>query len=1071
MAGKREQQMKEITERLEQGVKELFTSEMYTEYLKTMAQFHNYSFNNTLLIALQKPDATLVAGYQAWQKKFKRQVKKGEKGIQIIAPAPIREKEEVEKFDPITNEPILRPDGQPETEEVVHTIPRFRVATVFDVSQTYGEPLPELDTPELVGNVENYEIFMEALRELSPVPIRFDAIESGAKGYYSNTEKEIVIQSDMSESQTMKTGVHEVTHAKLHDRRIMEELGEKKNQMTREVEAESVAYTVCQSFGLDTSDYSFPYIAGWSSSVEMQELRTSMETIRRTAGEMIDGITEVMQRLQQEREEQNLESEERFFSGQTDRYAIYQIVGDIKGRDYRFMNLDFVSSHGIKVDGADYSYIYGGQLSEDETLDSLYKKFNVDHPESYTGRSLSVSDVVVLQKGGEVKAYYVDSLGFQELPDFVQERLHETMLEGKGRHEPVTMDSTAVAIEQHEGLWHPVEKREIKNEVFYLMEHNEYGDSVAAVVVHANGDLVAQELESGFDQGVMEAIQEYLADRGIDLETETQKDYPPVYLNTLTYAMEHGAADEYLDSRKLNIDCKKAVEENIRTHFGGLRLAEGTVEPVLEEYGKERLAFVLACTVQKMPKEGRFSRDNRAWAESIFIPENMERGTDANLDYVADSHPAVLDGFIRIAREQFAEMEKEQEKHTQGSRDFFNQEHAYALPEEKGYFFIQSSVAGGYDYTFYDKEYMELDGGSYDNPELSPEKAAEELLSEEGIHLKECQPMDVEELMAQTEEAEQKRLQEKLEEYREEIPLTSGLTESERALEGMSREKIEETVLCYAQAKLEEMGLEQEVKLLGARVYGSRTREGFYQDESDLDVVLSYTGNIREDAFFHVLHEDGMKIAGLALDINPVSAETSCSLEDYLKQAEKYLNLKTAEKQPDFLETEKSQEAKISFYAAECMEFPILGEYHENLTLEEALECYDAIPADRLSAIKGIGFRLEDGSEYDGEYPLMSGGIVARDLIDLVPHYKESPLVQQAASALEELLSKRQQQARSTETEKEEKNIPKEDRIAAAGGRRQSVLEALRKRQKHQQEQKPRQEENAQNRKKGEQEL
>ena len=237
MAGKREQQMKEITERLEQGVKELFTSERYMEYLKTMSQFHNYSFNNTMLIAMQKPDATLVAGYQAWQKKFKRQVKRGEKGIQIIAPAPIREKEEVEKFDPVTNEPILRPDGKPETEEIEHIIPRFRLTTVFDISQTYGEPLPELETPELMGSVENFEIFMQAIREVSPVPIRFDEIESGAKGYYSNVNKEIVIQQGMSESQTMKTGVHETTHAKLHDRDIMEELGEKKNQMTREVEA------------------------------------------------------------------------------------------------------------------------------------------------------------------------------------------------------------------------------------------------------------------------------------------------------------------------------------------------------------------------------------------------------------------------------------------------------------------------------------------------------------------------------------------------------------------------------------------------------------------------------------------------------------------------------------------------------------------------------------------------------------------------------------------------------------------------------------------------------------------
>ena len=262
MAGKKDQQMKEITERLEQGVKEMFTSEMYTRYLQTMSQFHNYSFNNTLLIAMQKPEATLVAGYQAWQKKFKRQVKRGEKGIQIIAPAPVREKETVEKVDPETKELVIGKDGQPETEEVIHVIPRFRVTSVFDVSQTYGEPLPELETPELMGSAENYEVFMQAVREVSPVPIRFDNFGGEAKGFYSNTDKEIVIREGMSESQTMKTAVHEVTHAKLHDRDIMEELGDRKDKMTKEVEAESVAYTVCQYFGLDTSDYSFPYIAG-----------------------------------------------------------------------------------------------------------------------------------------------------------------------------------------------------------------------------------------------------------------------------------------------------------------------------------------------------------------------------------------------------------------------------------------------------------------------------------------------------------------------------------------------------------------------------------------------------------------------------------------------------------------------------------------------------------------------------------------------------------------------------------------------------------------------------------------
>ena len=164
-------------------------------------------------------------------------MKRGEKGIKIIAPVPIREKEEVEKFDPETNEPVLRPDGQPETEEVEHIIPRFRVSTVFDISQTYGDPLPELDTPELMGSVENFDIFMEAIRMVSPAPMRYAKIEGDTKGYYSNVNKEIVIRDGMSEKQTMKTAIHEVTHAMCHDRDLMEELGEKKGQMTREVEA------------------------------------------------------------------------------------------------------------------------------------------------------------------------------------------------------------------------------------------------------------------------------------------------------------------------------------------------------------------------------------------------------------------------------------------------------------------------------------------------------------------------------------------------------------------------------------------------------------------------------------------------------------------------------------------------------------------------------------------------------------------------------------------------------------------------------------------------------------------
>lgn len=286
----RDEKMKEITDRLQAGLEELFNSEKYAEYLRVMSQFHHYSFNNTLLIAMQKPDATLVAGYHAWEKKFNRHVMKGEKGIQIIAPAPFKEKQEQEKVDPETGEVLLREDGQPETEEVTIVIPRFKVSTVFDLSQTDGDPLPELGPGELTASVENYEVFMNAIRSVAPVPVRFDEIRSGAKGYYDNANKEIVIQNGMSEMQTMKTAVHETAHAILHDKDIMQEQGIQKDQMTKEVEAESVAYVSLAHFELDTSDYSFPYIAGWSSGRDTKELKSSLDTIRKTSSEIIDGI-------------------------------------------------------------------------------------------------------------------------------------------------------------------------------------------------------------------------------------------------------------------------------------------------------------------------------------------------------------------------------------------------------------------------------------------------------------------------------------------------------------------------------------------------------------------------------------------------------------------------------------------------------------------------------------------------------------------------------------------------------------------------------------------------------------
>ena len=313
------EKLKEITDRLEQGISELFESERYKEYLRVMSKFHNYSFNNTLLIAMQKPDASLVAGFSAWKNQFHRNVIKGQKGIKIIAPSPFKIKQEVEKKDPRTNKPVIGKDGKPVTEEKEITIPAYKVVSVFDVSQTEGRELPDIAVNELTGDVERYKDFFAALEKTSPVPVGFEKIEGGSHGYYHLEEKRIAIDEGMSQLQTLKTAIHEIAHAKLHD--IDLNAPEDKQQprvdrRTREVEAESVAYTVCQHYGLDTSDYSFGYVAGWSSTKELAELKGSLETIRSAAAEIINSIDGYIAQLQKEQDkEQTIPTQE---NGQTE---------------------------------------------------------------------------------------------------------------------------------------------------------------------------------------------------------------------------------------------------------------------------------------------------------------------------------------------------------------------------------------------------------------------------------------------------------------------------------------------------------------------------------------------------------------------------------------------------------------------------------------------------------------------------------------------------------------------------------------------------------------------------------
>ena len=547
------EKLKEITDRLEQGIAELFDSERYKEYLKVMSKFHNYSFRNTVLIAMQKPDASLVAGFSAWKNNFERNVMKGQKGIKIIAPSPYKIKQEMQKIDPHTQKPIIGKDGKPVTEEKEVTIPAYKVVSVFDVSQTEGKELPDIAVDELTGDVDRYKDFFAALEKTSPVPIAFENIEGGSHGYYHLEDKRIAINEGMSELQTLKTAIHEIAHAKLHDIDLNAPKDEQQphvDRRTREVEAESVAYTVCQHYGLDTSDYSFGYVAGWSSGRELSELKSSLETIRSAAAEIINSIDENLAELQKAQDKEQTAGQEqptreekaapkeqpqpeapakadtagkekpeaaapgksgaqekagaapkeaftpetiyrvrrnpysdsrenshllqayvtqengrakmgdvlytgtpekcRELMGQLksggltegdvkqlyakaqetaqtagqdkDTFSIYQIKGGDETRDFRFEPYDRLQAAGNVVDRANYELVYSAPLAPETSLEDIYTRFNIDHPKDFKGHSLSVSDVVVLHQDGQDAAHYVDSAGFRQVPEFLQEQ-------------------------------------------------------------------------------------------------------------------------------------------------------------------------------------------------------------------------------------------------------------------------------------------------------------------------------------------------------------------------------------------------------------------------------------------------------------------------------------------------------------------------------------------------------------------------------------------------------------------------------------------------------------------------
>lgn len=434
----KQEKMKELTDKLEKGIKNVYESDRYINYLAVMSKFHAYSFRNSLLLMLQKPDATHVAGFNAWKNTFNRNVNKGEKGLQILAPAPYRVKVAMEKIDPITQTPALDSSGKPVTELVEITKPTFRPVYVFDVSQTSGEPLPQLLT-ELTGSVSQYHAFFESLKSVSPFPMEFEDIQSAAKGYCDPVNQKIAIKTGMSEIQNIKTAIHEITHSDLHADQVNLSLGERKDRRTKEVEAESVAFVVCSHYGIDTSDYSFPYVASWSSNKELNELKSSLDTIQKQAAELIDRIDTRFKELLKEQPilprvdepltvAENAKNSYEVLPERT--FSIYQLKDGEANHDRRWESYERLQNLGEQPNIKNYAEVFRGKMEPSATLENIYQEFGINKPSDFTGHSLSMSDIVVVEENGVHTANYVDTYGYVSCPDFALQHEQEINKDG-----------------------------------------------------------------------------------------------------------------------------------------------------------------------------------------------------------------------------------------------------------------------------------------------------------------------------------------------------------------------------------------------------------------------------------------------------------------------------------------------------------------------------------------------------------------------------------------------------------------------------------------------------------------
>ena len=1148
------QKVKEITDKLEAGLKELFESEKYKSYLSTMSKFHNYSFNNTLLIAMQKPEATLVAGYQAWQKNFERHVNKGEKAIRILAPAPYKIKEERDKLDPVTGEMMFDENGMPQKEETEVTIPAFRAVSVFDVSQTDGKPIPELEVNELLSTVEGYEDFVQALMNISPVPIAFEDIPGDSKGYFSTAEKRIAVQENMSESQTLKTMVHEVAHSRLHDKEVNQSMDiPVKDRNTKEVEAESVAFTVCQHFGIDTSDYSFGYIAGWSSGRNMKELKSSLDTIRKTASELITGIEGAMQELQLNREMEQEHGKESILLVHNEDFSEYNLVS-VRGMDSAEL-ISALSTMNEEDKSNISSYLeskgaWTTELADEQTEEAeeyhIDVRYNMDTDElidvkermeqpidtnlSVMGQAEQLINQLEAEKNiftSEERnlivnyAYKLDDMNkTRELAEklayreqYAQQDVALTIIDAKAEIDalpdpmiglsemreygyqwdemlPLTQEKalelfehdlpvyllhtdgaeslaeSRERIEEHEGIfgveketWNKALKQQTKITLILMDEQEReytYPYPVVAVdIEEMGGDRTAvfKTSEPISDTDVAEIHNAFY---GTDLEFEIEKELGITWVESINYEDGSVITPEmarkeqllYASTDKYGIYQLKPNPELDSLRFEGTESLKrmGITKDNFDAIKPENYTLLYVGELSELQKETQ-----GATLEAIFEKFNLDHPEDFRGHSLSVSDIVVLHqngqntahfvdsfGYTEIPdflREQTPEKEEMQDtsghnvQKTEPEIDGdeiidLGDETEQVLAEMKktleseqetelafsiaDRFISIQEVDGGYDYSIMGADYKEIDGGIYDNPDVTIREALHDILEDlksqpdyngaKGNIQREDEliPMDYDGLMEKAEEAN--RIIPESTPSRVVADFKAKTGELFHDISEMNPEEIEETVKCHVQAKIEEYDIN--ATIVDVAVTGSRCR-GLEHEGSDLDVVVELSTAEREDDLFNAFNEDGLHIGEVKVDINPITAQRTGTLESYLPQVEEYL-----EGVRQVREQEK-ESAEVTLTVSECGEFHNLGECYENIpTVDEAIAIWKQIPSERMNGIPAIGINiLGRGAEpyEDYEIDVLSGKRIDLGVLDYVPDIKNNP---QAMEVITELVAK-----------------------------------------------------------------